>query len=427
MKQLLLPVITLILILCNYMRKNGKRFDIVTLLISAYLFMGGISLLIELAGLFPSNFPFAFEPMAYLSVCFFIVFWGFTGFNNQKFKAIKIENLFLLKAIESLLIIGGFLAIIFFLPFAQKALTGNIADNRDYVVFSGSSLGEWGIVNSVFSLLANLFLLAQVCAFLNLVPREGKRNVIKAYMLMASSLSYVVYILSYAGRDGVVYWIMSYLFCFLLFRNFVKKEDLKNLNWVIGLCSTVLLVLFFLISIARFSETIGGTGWQLIRYAGQQIQNFNDHYQIEAPITHGRLAFPEFIKSMDYIGINVGSDFSIKELQMYFIGEGIQPNMFTTFIGLLMIDIGKIGTLVYLVIVSFITRIILKKVSKTGIFCFSNLVLFILLYQIVYWGVFYFRQYSANYYIIFMILLFIFLKIPINSRATAFYIKSPEV
>ena len=75
---------------------------------------------------------------------------------------------------------------------------------------------------------------------------------------------------------------------------------------------------------------------------------------------------------------------------------------------------------------SLITRKTLKKVSATGIFDFSNLVLFILLYQIVYWGVFYFRQYSANYYMIFMILLFIMFKVCRMLRFSVLYQKNKK-
>lgn len=422
--MILLPVITLVLIFCVYLKKKRKRLDIVSLLILTYVVMGGASLVLEMTGLFPNIFPIAFEPMAYLSVCFCIVFWGFTGFNNQRLTAIKIENLFLYRAMEFFLLIGGVLAIIFFLPYAMIALTGDVAENRQNVVFAGTALGEWGIVNSFFSLLANLFLLAQVCAFINLIPRAGITNTKRAYLLLISSLSYVVYVLAYVGRDGIVYWIMSYLFCFLLFRDFIAREELKRLNRFVVLISIPLLLVFMLISISRFSESTGGIGWQILRYAGQQIGNFNDHYQIEAPLTHGRLVFPEFIKFMDYVGIDVGPNIDNQILHSYFLDEGVQPWVFTTYIGLLMIDIGKIGVLVYLFLMSFITRKILRKVSTTGVFEFSNLVLFVLLFQIVYWGVFYFRQCSANYYMLCMVLLFVLFKVSKISRPSSLFIKA---
>ena len=54
--------------------------------------MGCIALILELSGKFKSVFPFSFAPMAYLSICFFATFWGFTGFRDQKFTTIKIDT-----------------------------------------------------------------------------------------------------------------------------------------------------------------------------------------------------------------------------------------------------------------------------------------------------------------------------------------------
>ena len=416
--MILLPVITLILIFGSYLIKNGKRLDIVHLLIMTYLVMGIASVVLELTGLFPNIFTLEFEPVVYLSVCFIIVFWGFTGFKNQKLSVIRIENSLLYRALEIFLLIGGFLAIIFFLPFAGISLTGDIAYNRADILIMSEILGEFGIVNSFFSLLSNLFILAQACVFLNLIPRNGKRNTKMAYLLLISSFSYVLYVLAYAGRDGVVYWIMSYLFCFLLFRDFVAKDELKRLNRCVALSSAILLIVFAIITMARFSESEVGTGLATVNYAGQQIRNFNDHYIVDAPLQYGKLCFPEVVNLMRIIGFDVGPKIDIEVFDSFFSAQGVQSAVFTTFIGLLMLDFGKLWLLVFLGLLSFITRITLNKVSRTGVFEFSSLVIFILLYQMVYWGVFYFRHYVANFYILFMILLFVFFKACNISRSS---------
>ena len=140
------------------------------------MLMGLNSLVLELSGMFPSVFPFEFESMMYLSVSFIIVFFGFTGFDDHRFSAIKIENILLYRVLEHLVMIGGFLAIIFFLPFARAALTGDILLNRLELQTQEELLGGWGLLNSVMSLFANLFILAQVYSFMNLIPSHGKRK-----------------------------------------------------------------------------------------------------------------------------------------------------------------------------------------------------------------------------------------------------------
>jgi len=424
--MILLPVITLILIFFFYKKKNKNRFGIVGLLVSTYLVMAGIALVLNLFGIFPGVFPIAFKPMAYLSICLIIVFIGFTGFKDHHLSAIKIENVFLYRVLENVLLVGGFLAIGFFLPFAKIAFIGNISLNRIEQEVQKSILPGWGIVNSIFSLLANLFILAQVFAFMNLIPRNGKRKIVKAFLLLVSSFSYIIYIFAYAGRDGVVYWIMSYLFCFFLFRSFITKDDLKKLKHLFAFSISVLLIPFILISISRFSESNEGTGWSILNYGGMQIGTFNDYYSIDAPLTYGRTCFPVFVKFGESLGFEIKQGPEELERFSYYLYEGVMPWLFSTFIGSIMADFGKIVTLAFLCLMSLITRKTLKKISATGIFDFSNLVLFILLYQIVYWGVFYFRQYSANFYMIFMILLFIMFKVSRMLRLSVLYIKEKE-
>ena len=319
--MIVLPIITLIVIFIHYWLLNNRHFGVVNMLILIYILMCLAALVLDL---FPKQFPMlygeaniSFEPMAYLSVCFIIIFWGFAGFRDQKLKSIKIERIFLYRALESFLLIGGFLSILFFLPFAFTALTGDIASKREMVVYGstvvvhGYTFADFGIINSICSLMSNLFIIAQVCSFINLIPINGKRNVCKAYLMLISSLSFVVYIFAYAGRDGVVYWLMSYVFCFLLFRNFLFKSDLKRIKRVFALVFAAIMIPFLMISKSRFSEMEGGTVLWFINYAGMQLRNFNNHYQIEFPLLYGRHTFPIIYDFLKLVGFDISSKFDI--------------------------------------------------------------------------------------------------------------------
>lgn len=422
--MIVLPLITLIVIFICYWFLNDRHFGVVNLLILTYILMCFAALLLEYFQVFYAGSTASFEPMAYLSVCFIIIFWGFAGFRDRKLTAIKIERIFLYRTLEDFLLIGGFLSILFFLPFAFTALKGDISLTRNEMVASGSILADFGIINSICSLMANLFIIAQVCSFINLIPINGKRNVYKAYLMLLSSLSFVVYILTYAGRDGVVYWLMSYVFCFLLFRNFLVVSDLKRIMRVSALVIATIMIPFLMISMSRFSEMDEGTVWWIINYAGQQLQNFNDHYQIEAPLLYGKHTLPIIYDFLNFAGFDISSKLDMDIFHSYFLNEGVVPWVFTTFIGNFIYDFGKIGALLFLGIMSFVTRKLLKKVTRTGVLEFSNLLIFILLYQSVYWGVFYFRLYVANYYILFLLLLCIGFKVLRSPRFSLLYPKS---
>jgi len=256
-----------------------------------------------------------------------------------------------------------------------------------------------------------------------MIPINGKRNVYKASLMLISSLSFVVYVLAYAGRDGVVYWLMSYVFCFLLFRNFLAIHDLKRIKQFFVLVFAILMIPFSLISVSRFSEMTGGTLFWIINYAGQQLRNFSNHYQIEAPLQYGKHSVPIIYDFLKVVGFDTSTKVDTDIFFSYFLIEGVEPWVFTTFIGNFMYDFGKIFTLLILCIMSLATRNLLKNVSRTGVFEFSNLLLFILLYQVVYWGVFYFRLYVANYYILFVIILCIGFKAARSSRFSYLYSK----
>jgi hypothetical protein len=386
--------------------------------------MGCLSLILEQSGKFKSVFPYSFEPMAYLSLCFLITFWGFTGFKDQKFSSIKIENIYFYQVLEIFLLIGGLLANFFFLPFALAGLTGDINLNRIAIQYlAGSKLEDFGIVNSIFTLLANLFILNQLCFFINLIPRNGKRNVFKAWLLLISSFSYVVYILAYVGRDGVVLWLMSYLFCYLLFRDFLARNVLRKLKFFFALTLTLLLIPFFMITIARFSNLEGGVSWWILNYGGQQLRNFNDHYLILETLAYGRIGFPVFVDLFELVTFSEFQALDMDVMFLYFLNNGVNAWVFTTFIGSIMLDFGKIWTLFFLCLFSLSARSILKTVSTKGVLEFSNMLILTLLYQVVFWGVFYFKQYATNYYMIFIILLFVLFKISYMKRFSKYFFK----
>ena len=407
----LIPIIILACIFIIYQVKNGLRFGIVSLLILTYLGMGGAALVMEMFGEFRNVFPFAVEPMAYLSLSFVVIFWGFLGYKDDKLKIIVIDNTLLFKILGVVLFVGGLGAIAFFLPNAIDALTGNIGLNRINVEKFERTLGKFGIINSIFSLIANSFILSQVYAFIHLIPREGKRNPGKALLMLVSSLSYVIYIYAYVGRDGPIYWTMSFFFCFFLFKDFLLKRDLKKLKFFFALCLPLLVVPFILISISRFSHSPGGIGWSIVSYAGQQIMNFNALYLIDAPPQYGASGFPELYKVFEAINwVSKPADTQKSQFTTYCLNHKFYPWSFSTFVGHWLGDFGKVGTMACLLMLCIATRRLLRKVSVSGTLYFSNLVLFILFYQTVYWGVFYYRLYSANYYMLFMILLAIAFK-----------------
>ena len=244
-----ISLITLISIYYFYSKKNEKQFGPISFLIVVYLIMGVVAIILEFSGIFPSVYPFALTPMLYLSISFLIVFSGFFSFRDRNLIAIKIENQKLYRIFESSVMYGGFCALLFFLPFAITGLSGDVELNRLGVFdFQENVLAKYGIFNSIFSLFANLFIFAILFSFIRFSDKDNIKSQIMGYLLLVSSFSYVVYVLAYVGRDGIVYWLMSYSFIYLLFKRFVPQAVKKKLFYQYFILIGVFIVPFMIIS-----------------------------------------------------------------------------------------------------------------------------------------------------------------------------------
>ena len=420
----LIPFFTVLLMFMVYQLQNKLRFGVVSLLFLTYIGMFLASFLLKLSGLFYSVFPLSFSAMIYFALCLATMFMGFMSFRDHRLMAIRIENIFVYRTMEVFLIIGGFSAILFFLPFAYRVLsTEDIKMAR--ILFDAEmqakTLGRFGLLNSILSLFANLFIVAMICSFINLVPIKGKRRIKRAILLMVSSLSYVVYVLAYVGRDGVVYWIMTFIYCFLLFRpGFISIKDRKRFKRLALIFSIIILIPFFLITIGRFRESEGGVVWSIVSYCGQQVNNLNDQFIVNPPVTYGRTSFPVFATFFEFIGVPIPE---ANDVDYYLSTYGVRSNVFGTYISSFLKNFGKLGTYIFILLLSILTRGTIIKLRRKRYIYFSNFLVFTLIYQIFYWGVFYFRQYSTNYYILFMLLLSIFFKLSKYKYYSIFIIK----
>lgn len=417
-----IPLLTLLIIFVSYQKRNNWKFGSISYLLTLYILMGITSLILTYTKILPSSFKFSFEAMIYLSICFSIIFYGFFNFREVNIHKIKITNLKLFKLLEIALIIGGFIAIFFFLPHAIKGISGDVAFNRKNNLEIQTVLGGYKLINTIISIFANLFIVSITLSFINFA--RGSKFKLRAYLLLFSSISYVIYILAYVGRDGSVYWGMSFMFIFLLFKDFLKINVTKKLIKLILFIFILLAIPFSIISIARFSNSDFGVIWELVNYMGQMIKNFNDSYLVNAPLTNGSNSFPLFYEWFYNMGLlSQNMEVKIETQQFYFLHNDVFPWVFTTFIGSFLIDFGNVGTLILLIILSGISKNIINKINKTNTLNFSNLIIFILLYQNVLWGIFYFRLYSLNLYILIMIFISIIFKVFIVKKNPIFILK----
>lgn len=338
--------------------------------------------------------------LLYLSLALIIYFSPLFFHQARKESILDLIDKYIFKILCFSLIFGSFYSIIIFLPKASFALKFGAEDFRaltnsgNYTVLTGSIIETVAVGFSVF------FGLSQLLAFLVLATKAfGKNTNIIAFLLIVASSSYILNSFAFAGRDGVVFWLFSFLFCYVFVKRWVELK-VPRLFWVFLIAFGVLAGgAFIFITIDRFNEV-----FFVFSYVAQQPYQFNALYVIDPPLYNGWNGFREILSLLQVSG-EIDRDYHWQ----YFLDRSVNPWTFKFFIGSILKDFGKSGTLIFLVIPSLLTFFwLVKKNKKDRVSCVASFdqILFLYLYsQIGFMGVFYFKHSALNLYLIFYLIL----------------------
>lgn len=349
---------------------------------------------------------FVFEPnyaaTLFLALCILIGISGFLNFRahdlDKAITSIRAQGL-----IEGVLICVQLYSMLFFLPFAASALTGDANENRLDLTYRMEVLGSFGIFNTFATAASHLFLASLVLAFVRLSqPDRRGHNLLRAYLLIFVSLSYVIYILAYVGRDGVVYWLMTALAVFAVFRSHIAVQLRRRIITLGTAISALMLLPFFVITLARFVDTDYGVAWSILEYFGSQISNFGDYSTLDRPLTFGMMNFPMFMDAACSVAGIDGCE-TWEDLRPYifdqYLAQGKAPWLFATYVSDFVADFGYLGTLMLLSGFALLCRVVCHSRERRPM-TITRLLLVFFLFLVPYWGVFYFRFSIANGFII---------------------------
>ncbi|HEX2721932.1 MAG TPA: O-antigen polymerase, partial [Gemmatimonadaceae bacterium] len=240
-------------------------------------------------------------------------------------------------------------------------------------------------------------------AFINLATIGRGGSVRRAKLLLAVSSVNIVYTIAYVGRDGLVFWLFTFVFLYLMFRDYLPRREMSWVKRIARLIVIPAIIGFSLITISRFSDkddsSLAEQGsvleWLFV-YAGSQIFNFSEQYVLNAAPTGGVVYFNEVLK---LTGKAAGSDAPPPRDDWWgdYTSYGVEPWRFQTFIGSFVIDFSRMGALILTVALAAFTRLSLRRQARSGVFSFSAMLCFLMLSQVVLFGVFYYRQFSTFY------------------------------
>lgn len=375
----------LILVLwLNNKKAKGSAWTSSSVLIGIYLVCSFSGIL----DLHLGDYTQPFQEKYWLSIFefdFFLILFliPFRLFKESSINKLVLPNKTILDTFAIIVIALSFYSIIFFASSVRNIfMQANLADARNSMVAGEEMFFEAGIGATIASVSAANYVFAIVLFFIYEIIGGSK---LMRRLLLISSFSEPIHVLAFVGRDGIVFWIFTFVFCYFFFKPYLPKQNTKKLIRAFIVIGIVLMIPFLLISLSRFGDSDGGTGNSFVSYLG--------HSFIQAPLFLGMDNKPS---SPGAVFPLFRSLLGMPEAQSYgilVIGDWISYK-FSTFVVSLYISLGLAGLVVSIIFVYLITNIGFLKVRRT--MYFSQFIVYLWYFQIIGQGVFYFRQYTRG-------------------------------
>ncbi len=309
-------------------------------------------------------------------------------FKENKINEISVPNISRLNVISTIFILLSFYAIFYYSSAVVRVFAyGDLGEARVEMVNGNLTFKEEGFAQTISGVIASLYVF---CIYLFFVYLAIGGHKWRCILLSISSFSYPLAILSIVGRDGIVFWIFSFFFCFLLFKDYINNRLRKKIIKWGAVLSLILILPFALITVGRFDDNSRNS---IVAYIGQSFVNASYYFGAPKIPTSPGGSFPYFYKLM---GLPIPED---KEWSI----PGTNSTSFTSFVTAFYSSIGTIG----IIIVGLILIFVFARLLRGPRFSYNKSFIYLLYFQVLSQGVFYFRQQGngGNIFIILSILL----------------------
>jgi len=328
--------------------------------------------------------PYILDDKYWGSALLFITLFGafiipYISFREDLIDYFEFPSLRFLNIASSILIVLSIAAIIYYIPSIQAVFSyGDLSDARNDRYYSEVSFVETGLTYTFFSVISSFFIFCLLLFFVYYIIGGHKK---RCFLLLIASFSETFHVLTEVGRDGIVFWFFTFIFFFLLFRNFIDEKKLKPVKFYFSIAIALISIPFVLISFSRFSE---GVYAGLVSYMGQQFKHFCYYVSMNnAPSSSGYI-FPLF---WEILGLD-------RPERAVFYYETTDSGSFGTFMRSFIENISLLGTIIVCLVMGLFYRFTVgKKLKKMP---FNILLVYILFFEIYGQGVFYFRHYTRG-------------------------------
>lgn len=323
-------------------------------------------------------------PMLVFDLFILLYLLPFRRFNEMRINMLRLPSRQFLDIFSTIIIILSFYAIIYYASTVRFIFSlGDLGAARDIRYLEGEFV-ETGLFNTIASVSSANYVFAIVLYFIYKTFDNSKT---RCRLLFISSFSNAIHVLSFVGRDGIVFWLFTFVFCWAFFSPYLQIDTRKKIRKIFTIGGAVLFIPFFMISISRFAGSTeiatGGTTGSIISYMGQSF--------VQGPLFFG----------LDSKPIDPGASFPL--LQRFFdanpnagrmiLGEWVSWK-FSTFIVSLYISLDLWGLIAFTFIMLTLFAIIFRRLNS--VINLGQYTIYLLYFQIISQGVFYFCHYTRG-------------------------------
>lgn len=309
-----------------------------------------------------------------------------------------IKNIYLIYFIIQIL------AILYFLPDAINAMSGDILFKRQLI-----NIGEYkvrGTIDLYISFVGYSWPISLTMFYYCIISKEKP---FYSLMFLTCSLFGVIYVMAYLGRSGITHWFMLLLFNYILFRKHLNDKMksgkgsiniFKFIKIIVYTLLVLMIVIFISFTTGRYlmytaytNSYIGGYLMTIIEYFGQNYGNFNNYYtnnwldqklyygQFTAPVLYGILKLARVTPNYSYESV-------LNEIYSFHLSNGLQRGTFNTLLKEISIDYGFLGLFILCVLYFCICLKVIR--NKGRLWGLSAILIYTFLFTIPYYGLFFY-------------------------------------
>lgn len=361
--------------------------------------------------------PVNYEATIFLFICCLFLFFPLLNMKDKGgFVAVVNRKHFL--NISYFVIFVSILYCLLIIPYLSLAL--NVLD---FVAYKNEVMEEGGLdISSGNPLLAKLFgfqtrfrpfipfMLFYALSFI-----KGKR-LLKILLCIVSVLPVFLNSLASAHRHILVYSLIQFFVCFLLFRKYLSSKTYRMIIILVSLVVVSVIVVVVYFAVLRFDDGGEAVMYSLLRYLGEPFVDFNTMLWGNDQYLYGN-------KSFTYVRLAMGLDAmdpnNMRE-QTYFLRY--LNYYFYSAIGNFYMDFGPIGSLVVSMSIGLFFNWILN--IKIGVSSLTRLLILYLYAIYTIQNYFYFQfMGAANIYflwIVFFVVTFHFYIFKVRKRSSSY-------